>query len=669
MPYPAPRPDDLTAHRRRTRRGMLAAASLIAATVGSVLTAGAASAAPSATGVEHRHTRLCANAKPGNAACMAIRVDVVTPTGVTPAVTPNAIPSGYGPSSLQSAYALPSASAGSGQTVAIVDAYDDPNAESDLAAYRTQFGLPACTTANGCFRKVNQNGSTTPLPAANSGWAGEIALDIDMVSAVCPNCRILLVEASSSSLADLGTAVNRAVAMGAKFVSNSYGGPESGSENTYDTSYYRHAGVAITASSGDSDYDGGSYPATSKYVTAVGGTSLRTASTPRGWSESVWNTTSYTEGAGSGCSKSVTKPAFQNGIATGCANRAESDVSAVADPATGVAVYSTYGGSGWAVYGGTSAAAPIVASTYALAGAPGASDYPNAYPYAHAASLNDVTSGSNGTCGAPLCTAGAGWDGPTGLGTPNGLAAFTAGTSTAPAPVAVANPGSKTGTVGTATSLQLSASGGTAPYTWAASGLPTGLAISGSGLISGTPSAAGTFSVTATARDSAGATGSATFTWTISPAGSSSCTGQKILNPGFESGAASWTATSGVINTDGGHSRTGTGYAWLDGYGSTHTDSIAQSVSIPAGCRATLSYYLFISSSEGTTTAYDKLAVTVNGATVQSFSNVNKGSGYVLRSVDVSAYAGQTVTLKWTGTEDSSLATSFFVDDTALTLG
>ncbi|MDQ1681238.1 MAG: hypothetical protein QOI42_2097 [Frankiaceae bacterium] len=675
MPYPAPRSDDPTAARRRARRGLLATVTLLAATVGSVLTAGTAGAAPSASGVEHRHVRLCANAKPGNAACMAIKVEDVpaggvTTGGLTPSVTPNAVPSGYGPSALQSAYALPSSSSGNGQTVAIVDAYDDPNAESDLAAYRTQFGLPACTTASACFRKVNQNGSTSPLPAANSGWAGEIALDVDMVSAVCPNCRILLVEAASSSLADLGTAVNRAVAMGAKFVSNSYGGPESGSENSYDTSYYRHAGVAITASSGDSDYDGGSYPATSKYVTAVGGTSLRTAGTPRGWSETVWNTMSYSEGAGSGCSKSVTKPAFQNGITTGCANRAEADVSAVADPATGVAVYSTYGGSGWAVYGGTSAAAPIVASTYALAGAPGSADYPNAYPYAHAANLNDVTSGSNGTCGAPLCTAGAGWDGPTGLGTPSGVAAFTAGTSTAPAPVAVANPGPKTGTVGTATSLQLAASGGTAPYTWTATGLPTGLAISGSGLISGTPGSAGTFTVTATAKDTSAATGSATFTWTISAAGSSSCTGQKLLNPGFESGGAGWTATSGVLNTDGAHARTGTGYAWLDGYGSTHTDSIAQSVTLPAGCKATLSFYLSITSSETTTaTAYDKLAVTVNGATVQSFSNLNKGSGYVLRSVDVSAYAGQTVALKWTGTEDSSLATSFFVDDTSLTLG
>ncbi|MDQ1750655.1 MAG: hypothetical protein QOE71_1711, partial [Pseudonocardiales bacterium] len=472
---------------------------------------------------------------------MAIKqTDTVEPANITPnAVTPNATPSGYGPSSLQSAYALPSATAGSGQTVAIVDAYDDPSAESDLAAYRTQYGLPACTTANGCFKKVSQTGSTTALPKADTGWAGEISLDLDMVSAVCPNCKILLVEATSPTMANLGAAVNRAVTMGAKYVSNSYGGAEDGSENTSDSSYFNHPGVAITASSGDSDYDGGSYPATSKYVTAVGGTSLTTASNSRGWSEKVWNTTSYTEGAGSGCSKYVAKPAFQNGISTGCTKRAESDVSAVADPATGVAVYQTYGGSGWAVYGGTSAAAPIIASVYALAGTPGASDVPNSYPYVHTANLNDVTSGSNGTCGAPLCTAGTGWDGPTGLGTPSGVTAFKAGTGGGPTPVSVTNPGSKTGTVGTAVSLQLSASGGTAPYTWTATGLPSGLSISSGGLVSGSPTTAGSYLVTATAKDSLNATAATTFSWTISSSGGGSgCSGQKLLNPGFESGSA-----------------------------------------------------------------------------------------------------------------------------------
>jgi hypothetical protein len=661
---------------RRSRGAIVGMAVFAAVGIGTAVAGGTAHAAtqtPTTTAAAaHQTQRLCsAPAKKGQLACLAIKqVNPTEPASIKPnAVTPNATPSGYGPSSLQSAYALPSSTAGSGQTVAIVDAYDDPNAESDLAAYRTQYGLPACTTANGCFKKVNQSGSTTGLPTADTGWAGEISLDVDMVSAICPNCHILLVEATSPTTANLGTAVNRAVTMGAKFVSNSYGGSEDGSENSYDSSYFNHPGVAITASSGDSDYDGGSYPATSKYVTAVGGTSLRTASNTRGWTETVWNTTSYTEGAGSGCSTSVAKPAFQSGINTGCSKRAEADVSAVADPATGVAVYQTYGGSGWAVYGGTSAASPIVASVYALAGAPGASDVPNTYPYAHTSNLNDVTSGSNGTCGAPLCTAGAGWDGPTGLGTPNGVAAFKAG-SGGTGTVTVNNPGSKTSTVGTATSLQLSASGGTGTYTWTATGLPTGLSISSSGLISGTPTTAGTYSATATAKDSNNATGSATFSWTISSSGGTGCSGQKLGNPGFETGtAAPWTASSGVIdNTSGEAAHSGSWKAWLNGYGTTHTDSVTQSVTIPSGCSATLSFYLHIDTAETGSTAYDKLTVKAGSTTLATYSNVNANTGYVQKSFNVSSLAGQTVTVSFSGSEDSSLQTSFVIDDTALTL-
>jgi hypothetical protein len=415
--------------RYRVMMGAVVSAAVGLAVAVSSTAAAAIPTSSSSSASTHQTQRLCSAPKKGYAACMAIRqVNPNEPAGIAPgSVSPDVTPSGYGPSSLQSAYALPSGTAGSGQTVAIVDAYDDPNAESDLAAYRSQYGLPACTTANGCFRKANQNGAGSPLPSGNTGWAGEISLDVDMVSAVCPNCHILLVEASSAYLTDLGTAVNTAVSLGAKFVSNSYGAPENGTENSSDSSYFHHPGVAITASTGDSDYDGGSYPATSAYVTAVGGTSLRTASNSRGWTETVWNSISYTEGTGSGCSQDVAKPAFQSGINTGCSRRAEADVSAVADPDTGVAVYQTYGGSGWMIYGGTSAASPIVASVYALAGTPGTSDTPNSYPYAHTGNLNDVTSGSNGSCGAPLCTAGTGWDGPTGLGTPNGVAAFAPG--------------------------------------------------------------------------------------------------------------------------------------------------------------------------------------------------------------------------------------------------
>ena len=338
-------------------------------------------------------------------------------------VHPNASsPSGYNPPDLQSAYALNGSTAGSGQTVAIVDAYDDPNAEADLGVYRSTFGLSACTTANGCFRKVNQTGGAK-YPRSNGGWAQEISLDLDMVSAICPNCHILLVEASSASLTNLGTGVNEAAALGANEISNSYGGGESSSDSSYDTSYYHHPGIAITASSGDSGY-GAQYPAASQYVTSVGGTSLSKASNSRGWSETAWS------GAGSGCSKYDAQPSWQgavSNITANCAMRAIADVSAVADPNTGVSVYDSFsyqGFSGWLVFGGTSVASPIIASVYALAGNAGSVTYAS-YPYSHTSSLNDVTSGSNGSCGGtPLCTAGPGWDGPTGLGTPNGTGGF-----------------------------------------------------------------------------------------------------------------------------------------------------------------------------------------------------------------------------------------------------
>jgi subtilase family serine protease len=596
----------------------------------------------------------CAPAKAHTMTCFALRrTDIASAL----AISPNATPSGLGPANLVSAYKLPSSSTTA--TVAIVDAFDDPNAESDLGTYRSQFGLPACTTANGCFRKVNQNGATSPLPASNTGWAGEISLDVDMVSAICPSCHILLVEANSASDADLYTAVDYA-ATHAKYVSNSWGGGEYSGQTT-DDSHFNHPGVAITVSSGDSG-NGSEYPATSRFVTAVGGTSLRTASNARGWTETAWN------GAGSGCSSFDAKPTWQT-VTTNCSRRAEADVSAVADPATGVAVYQTFGGSGWAVYGGTSASAPIIASVYALAGTPGASDYPASYPYSHTGNLFDVTSGSNGSCGAPQCNAGTGWDGPTGLGTPNGTAAFAAGGGTGG--VTVNNPGNQTSTVGTAVSLTVTASGGTGSYTWSASGLPAGLSINSStGVISGTPTTAGTSTVTVTAT-SGTQSGSATFTWTVNPAGGGcGSPGQKIGNPGFESGNTVWSASSGVIGQWGGSEPThgGTWDAWIDGYGTTHTDTLSQSVTIPSGCtNYTFSFWLHIDSAETTTTVqYDKLTVKIGSTTLATYSNLNKASGYSQKSFNVAAFAGQTVTISFTGTEDISLQTSFVVDDTAL---
>lgn len=350
---------------------------------------------------------------------------------VVPLVTSG--PTGYGPSDLQSAYNLAGLSGG-GRTVALVDAFDDPNAEADLGVYRSQYGLPACTTANGCFKKVNQSGATSPLPTADAGWAEEESLDLDMVSAACPSCHIMLVEASSANDTDLMAAENAAAATsGVVAISNSYGESEVSTE-TGEDSAYNHPGIAITVSSGDSGY-GVEWPAASPYVTAVGGTSLSKASNSRGWSETAWSS------GGSGCSAYEAKPAWQTD--TGCSKRTVADVSAVADPNTGVAVYDTYntcgssswcdllielglvqGADGWVQVGGTSASSPIIASVYALAGNSSSVNY-GSYPYSHTSALNDVTSGSNGSCGGSyLCTAGPGYDGPTGLGTPNGDGAF-----------------------------------------------------------------------------------------------------------------------------------------------------------------------------------------------------------------------------------------------------
>jgi hypothetical protein len=478
--------------------------------------------------------------------CFAIQqTDTVQPAGVDGTGSSlSATPSGYGPSTLAAAYKLDQTKGGE-QVVAIVDAYDNPNAAADLATYRAQYGLPPCTTANGCFRKVNQSGTTTNLPPSNVGWAGEIALDLDMVSATCPKCHILLVEATNSSFTNMGIAVNRAVTMGARYVSNSYGGDEFGSLVNFDTSYFRHPGVAITASAGDKNY-GASYPATSAYVTAVGGTRLTSANNARGWTETVWNN-SANQGTGSGCSAYVGKPAFQANVTTGCGNRAEADVSAVSDPNTGVAVYNTYQAAGWAVYGGTSAAAPIVASVYALAGTSGASDSANAYPYSHASSLFDVTSGNNGTsCStAVLCTAGTGWDGPTGLGTPNGSGAFASRNT-----VSITNPGTQTSAAGRSLSLQIraghSASGSTLSYT--ASGLPPGLAISpATGLISGTPSALARYTVTATATDETAVSSSTTFTWRVQAPGTLvTVTPARVLDTRSGNGAAKAPVAAGA---------------------------------------------------------------------------------------------------------------------------
>jgi hypothetical protein len=454
--------------------------------------------------------------RPGQMQCQSVvRTNITEHKGNVPNLTPG----GYGPSDLQSAYSLTTAASGrgAGETVGIVDAYSDPNASTDLNLYRSQFGLPSCTTSNGCFKIVNQNGQTSPLPSTDStgGWEAEESLDFDMVSAICPRCSILLVQAKSTSIADLGTAENTAVSMGAKFVSNSWSGSEFSGETSYDT-YFNHPGAAIAFASGDSGYGSG-YPASSQYVTSVGGTTLTTSNGTR-TGETAWN------GTGSGCSADEAKPAWQtadSNALSGCLNRTENDVAAEADPNTPVAVYDTFpqqGGpaAGWAEFGGTSAATPIIASVYALAGTPTGQVYPSSFSYlAPSSNLHDVTAGSNGTCDLTrqyLCNAETGFDGPTGLGTPNGTAAF-ASTSSGNT-VTVIDPGTQDYEVGSLVSLQIRAvDSASSVLTYSASGLPPGLVISPlTGLITGAVTTAGTYPVTVTATDLAGASGQTTFT-------------------------------------------------------------------------------------------------------------------------------------------------------------
>jgi hypothetical protein len=328
---------------------------------------------------------------------------------------------GLAPSDLRSAYLLP-ATGGAEQTVAIVDAFDDPNAESDLKVYRAHYGLAECTTANGCFKKVNELGEGKNYPAANMGWSKEISLDLDMVSAICPGCHILLVEASNNEKNSVGEynldiAENEAASLKATEISNSWGGEET-SEETSEDRFFDHPGIPITVASGDYGYRV-DYPAASKDVIAVGGTTLYKAPFyERGWFEEAWN---YT---GSGCSKYEEKPSWQTDA--GCSRRTDNDVAAVAGVESPVSVYDSYDEAGWLLFGGTSVASPIIAGVEALSSGAIRSEGAAAF-YRHPASLFDVSTGYNwadeavdSVCSPEyLCAAGAGYDGPTGNGAPD----------------------------------------------------------------------------------------------------------------------------------------------------------------------------------------------------------------------------------------------------------
>lgn len=337
---------------------------------------------------------------------------IVTDAAGHPLVGTSSV-AGYSPADLRDAYKITGAGTSS-TIIAVVDAFGYYNAESDLAIYRSNFGLPACTTANGCFKKLNQHGGQGDYPQQQIIWALESALDLDTVSAICSSCKIYLIEANSGSFSDLGHAVKTAARLGAHVISNGYGGVESSETRRYEPAY-NHIGVAVIASSGDHGY-GVEFPASSPHVIAVGGTHLVRDSSNRGWNEVSWSH------SGSGCSTVYRKPNWQED--NGCSRRTVADVSAVADPLTGVSVYgpASQTKSGWFVLGGTSAAAALVAGVYGVNG--GAVNY-GSNPYGDTADLFDVTSGSNGSCGGSyLCTAMPGYDGPTGLGTPNGSSAF-----------------------------------------------------------------------------------------------------------------------------------------------------------------------------------------------------------------------------------------------------
>lgn len=440
-------------------------------------------------------------------------------------------PTGYTPADLQGAYGLATAAAkvGSGETVAIVDAFNDPDANSDLAVYRQQFSLGACTTSTGCLTILNQYGGTSlPKSDPTGGWELEETLDLDMVSAICPTCHILLIEANSASISDLATAEQAATrATDVDAVTNSWGsGAEFIGETEYDPDFYA-PGVAVTAAGGDDGY-GTQYPAASPYVTSVGGTKLVGSGTT--WTQTAWSQ------VGSGCSILEPKPSWQttdDKSPGGCLNRTDNDVSADADPSTGVAIYDTdrYAADGsapdWATVGGTSVSTPIIAATYALAdivaGGLGKAlvfgTFPAAYPYQAASGLTPVIGGSNGTCESDrkyLCNAVKGFNGPTGLGTPDGTAAFT---GPADGGVTIVDPGTQVVQSGAKLYLVLDTLPGTEKPTFSMAPADVGgLFVDKSGTVSGSaPTTPGVYHVTVTATLSGVGTGAATFSIVVLP--------------------------------------------------------------------------------------------------------------------------------------------------------
>ena len=469
--------------------GLLAAIAIGTAAAGSAQAASSAPASAQPATLHARAHQVCPAAGPHSARCLALELEPA-PAGSSGArayvraagALSSGPAGGLTPADLASAYGYSPTAGGTGQTVAIVDAYDDPAIEADLATFDAHYGLPACTAADGCLRKVSQSGSTTALPAADTrGWSVEIALDVETLHSVCPACSILLVEADSESASDLAAAANEAVSLGAGEVSNSYGEDEQ-SLGGPEQAAYDHPGVVIAAAAGDSGYlnwddlfalseyaSAPDAPASLPSVVAVGGTSLRLAKSGRRSRESVWNDSGRPShesefkqfaATGGGCSTVFTAPPWQQGAAgwasAGCGDkRLDNDVAADADPYTGFDIYDSYVYEasfkpGWLTVGGTSLSSPLITGMYALAGGAHGAGYPAATLYAHLGqpdSLYDVSEGGSGYCdgeenagcgepqvnellgdvdclGTTACDAAAGFDGPSGVGAPVGLSAL-----------------------------------------------------------------------------------------------------------------------------------------------------------------------------------------------------------------------------------------------------
>jgi subtilase family serine protease len=380
---------------------------LLAALLGAPSLAATSTRAGAANAAAHAVQPLC-KAAPGAMRCFV----TLAAAAATAQARDGGAPAGYGATDLESAYKLP-LSQGAGQTIAIVDAFDDPTAAHDLGVYRKEYGLPPCTAASGCFRKLNQSGAASGYPSFDPGWAVEISLDLDMVSAACPLCHIVLVEGNTPSVPDLAAAEDTAARQNVAAISNSYGLQEyNGMQQV--AKHYTHAGTTIVVASGDSGFSPPNFPAVLSNVISVGGTELSTSASPRGWAEDA------APFASSGCSAYISKPAWQ--ADKHCFMRTVADVSAAADNIT---VYDTSIPQGYPVQpgffsvGGTSASSPFVAGVIGLAG--NGKTITSSYPYTHRDGFFPVVGGSNGYCGGDyLCNGVKGYDGPTGVGTPRG---------------------------------------------------------------------------------------------------------------------------------------------------------------------------------------------------------------------------------------------------------